>query len=224
MQKQVIITYGRQVLTTSSRDDTSSLAPCTHEEADTTMLLHVQDAVQHGHNKILLRTVDTDVLVLAVAVVHQLSEDEQLELWVAFGTGTHLRKIAAQEMSRKLGPQVSKVLPVFHAFTGCDMVSCFGSKEKRTALEAWKSYPDVANAFLSIAHEPSEVRNKCMEHLERFVVLLYDRTSSKTSVNDARKQLFALKGRARDAIPPSRSTRVALVEHTKRAAYQADHC
>ena len=48
-----------------------------------------------------------------------------------------------------------------------------------------------------------------------------NRTSSKTSVNDARKQLFAQKGRALDAIPP---TRAALVEHAKRAAYQAGHC
>ena len=60
-----------------------------------------------------------------------------------------------------------------------------------------------------------------VEHLERFVVLMYDRTSSKTSVNDARKQLFAQKGRALDAIPP---TGAALVEHVKRTAYQAGHC
>ena len=53
------------------------------------------------------------------------------------------------------------------------------------------------------------------------MVLMNDRTSSKTSVNDARKQLFAQKGRALDAIPP---TRAALVEHAKRAAYQAGHC
>ena len=221
VEKQVISTYGKQVLSTLPRDDTSSLAPCTHEEADTRMLLHVQDAVQQGHKKILLRTVDTDVLVLTVAVLYQLREHEQLDLWVAFGTGTHLRYIAAHEISRKLGSQVSKALPVFHAFTGCDTVSSFGGRGKKTALEAWKSYPEVTTAFLTLAHNPSEVSNRCMEHLERFVVLLYDRTSGKTAVNEARKQMFAQKGRALDAIPP---TRAALVEHTKRAAYQAGHC
>ena len=35
-----------------------------------------------------------------------------------------------------------------------------------------------------------------MEVLERFVVLLYDRTSSQESVNQARTQLFTQKGRA----------------------------
>ncbi|CAH3168150.1 unnamed protein product, partial [Porites evermanni] len=188
VEKQVISTYGKQVLTTLPRNDISSLAPCSHEEADTRMLLHVQDALQQGHKKILLRTVDTDVLVLAVAFLQQVTEGEHLDRWVAFGF---------------------------------DTVSCFGGRGKKTALEAWKSYPDVTDAFLALAHKPLEVSSRCVEHLERFVVLMYDRTSSKTSVNDARKQLFAQKGRTLDAIPP---TRAALVEHAKRAAYQAGHC
>ena len=221
VEKQVISTYGKQVLTTLPRNDISSLAPCSHEEADTRMLLHVQDALQQGHKKILLRTVDTDVLVLAVAFLQQVTDLEHLDLWVAFGTGNNFRYIAAHEIATKLGPEVSKALPVFHAFAGCDTVSCFGGRGKKTALEAWKSYLDVTDAFLALAHKPLEVSSRCVEHLERFVVLMYDRTSSKTSVNDARKQLFAQKGRALDAIPP---TRAALVEHAKRAAYQAGHC
>ena len=76
VQKQVILTYGKQVLTTLPRNDISSPAPCSHKEADTRMLLHVQDALQEGHKKILLRTVDTGVLVLAVALLQQVTERE----------------------------------------------------------------------------------------------------------------------------------------------------
>ena len=79
---QVITTYGQDVQCTSPRE-TASLSPCTHEEADTRMLLHAADAVQQGDRKILLRTVDTDVLVLAVSVFHDLSSmrpEEQLEM------------------------------------------------------------------------------------------------------------------------------------------------
>ena len=39
-------------------------------------------------------------------------------------------------------------------------------------------------------------------------------------VNEACKQLFTQKGRSIDSIPP---TQAALIEHTKRAAYQAGH-
>ena len=55
------------------------------------MLLHVQDPLQQAHKKILLRTVDTDVLVLAVAFLQQVTEGEHLDLWVAFGTGNNFR-------------------------------------------------------------------------------------------------------------------------------------
>ena len=66
-------------------------------------------------------------------------------------------------------------------------MSCFGGRGKKTALEAWKSYPDVTDVFLALAYKPLEVSNRCVEHLDRFVVLMYDQTSSKTLVNDARK-------------------------------------
>ena len=80
VEKQVILTYRKQVLTTLSSNDISSLVPCSHEEADTRMLLHVQDALQQGNRKTFLRTVDTDVLVLAVALLQQVTEGEQLKL------------------------------------------------------------------------------------------------------------------------------------------------
>ena len=44
---------------------------------------------QHGHHQIQVRTVDTDVVVLAVMVVQKLPAGD--ELWVAFGTGKNYR-------------------------------------------------------------------------------------------------------------------------------------
>ncbi len=45
--KQVITTHLTDVLCTN-RQDVSGLAPCTHEEADTRMLLHLEDAVPNA--------------------------------------------------------------------------------------------------------------------------------------------------------------------------------
>ena len=52
------------------------------------------------------------------------------------------------------------------------------------------------------------------------MVLLYDRTSNFECVNQARKQLFTQKGRSIEGIPPSKA---ALIQHTKRATYQAGY-
>ena len=57
-------------------------------------------------------------------------------------------------------------------------------------------------------------------HQERFVVLMYDRSSSATGVGEARLHMFARQQRhySYDSIPP---TQPALREHAKRDAYQA---
>ena len=39
------------------------LAPCNHEEADTRIIVHIADAVSRGYDQIIVRTVDTDVVV-----------------------------------------------------------------------------------------------------------------------------------------------------------------
>ena len=50
--------------------DITSLAPCFHEEADTRLLLHVTDI------EVCIRTVDTDVVVLAIAMFDQINPEE----------------------------------------------------------------------------------------------------------------------------------------------------
>ncbi len=216
--KQVITTHHTDVLCTN-RQDVLGLAPCTHEEADTRILLHLEDAVRQGHNKVSIRTVDTDVVVLAVTSAQRLDISE---LWVAFGAGKSFRFLAAHEIARALGPDRCVALPMFHAFTGCDTVSSFGGRGKKTAWDTWNAYGDVTPAFCALVAGPSSQSiEEWMGPLERFVVLLYDRTSSQECVNGARKQLFTQKGRAIDGLPP---TQDALIQHIKRAAYQADHC
>ena len=63
----------------------------------------------------MIQTVDTNVVVLAVAAVQGLKAVD--ELWLAFGTGKSFRDLAAHEISAALGPKKARVLPVFH---GCD--------------------------------------------------------------------------------------------------------
>ena len=57
--KQIISTHHAEVLCTQPRD-VSDLAPCTHEETDTRILLHIGDAVKEGYTKVSIRIVDTD--------------------------------------------------------------------------------------------------------------------------------------------------------------------
>ncbi len=79
----------------------------------------------------MVRANDTDVVILAVSIYHKLNN--LTELWVSFGAGNNLQYIAVREIAESLGPLKSKALTVFHAFTGCDVVSCFASKQTSSA-------------------------------------------------------------------------------------------
>ena len=64
----------------------SALQPTNHEEADTRLFLHVADAVYSGHKSVLIRTTDSDVVVIAVQVITHMKNKID-ELWIAFGSG-----------------------------------------------------------------------------------------------------------------------------------------
>ncbi len=67
------------------------------------------------------------------------------------------------------------------------------------------NFDEITTAFCDLAATPDiSVINDWIEPLERFVILLYDRTSSQESVNQARKQLFTQKGRAIMDFPQQR--------------------
>ena len=120
-----------------------------------------------------------------------------------------------------LGPQKSQVLPIFHAYTGCDTVSSFSTRSKKSAWGTWKVFDEVTATFLALSTGPVEVNDENVATLERFTILLYGHISSMVNIDEARQELFTKKGRPMDAIPP---TKAALVQHIKRAVYQGGHC
>lgn len=92
--------------------DTQRLAPCNHEEADTRMIVHMADAVNQDCTRVMIRTVDTDVVVLAVASVQQLPELE--ELWIHIGTGKHHQFLPCHEIANTLGKKrISIIIFIF---------------------------------------------------------------------------------------------------------------
>ena len=79
--------------------------------------------------------------------------------------------------------------------------------------------PHLQQIFSQLSQAPSHISTSDLEHLERFVVLMYQRTSTLTHVNEAREELFSQRHKMEN-IPP---TLAALEQHIKRAAYQAGH-
>ncbi len=70
-------------MVTSTKGQVSDSLVSDHEEADTRMLLHIQDAGKKGYKRIFVHCRDTDVIALLVAFYGQLGV---AEIWVCAGT------------------------------------------------------------------------------------------------------------------------------------------
>ena len=117
--KILVTTYEDQVLS-PCQVDLSQLQPCTHEEDDYRMMLHMAHTYQQGHRKIMIHATDTDVLVLAITAA---SGFPGCEVWLAFGHGTKFWYIAVHDIASQLGELRSRGLLFLHAISGCDNIS-----------------------------------------------------------------------------------------------------
>ena len=197
------------------------MTQCDHEEADTRMLIHLLDALWNGCTNCLVRTVDTDVLVILLGKFHHLvALCQDVNVWVAFGSGKNYTHYHINAIYEDLGREKCLSLSVFHCFTSCDTTSAFFGRAKKSAWEAWNCFPDVTSAFVFMALHPHMKMGIDTEHfqaLEHITVILYDKTSSLHHIDEARKEQFFQKGKTMERLPPTQDARV---QHTKHVAYQ----
>ena len=82
--EKTVVSSRTNVAITNGNSDLSFISPCCQEEANTRLFLHVKDASRNGYSKFAIRTVDTDVVIIALGLFEKLNTQE---LSIAFGTG-----------------------------------------------------------------------------------------------------------------------------------------
>ena len=190
--------------------DVSALQPCNHAEADMRIILHLAHASSQGHDKAFVRTVDSDIVVLAIAFYEQLGLSE---LWIGFGSGKSDRDIPVHSIHAQLGPSKSLALPLVRDLTGCDTTSQLLGCGKKTAWTAWNSIPALTDTMITLTEAPDSftMESVYMQCIERFTVVMYSKTCGSATVNDARHHLFS----------NGSGSQAALFEHVKRSLLQA---
>ena len=131
---------------------------------------------RQGIWSIKIRTVATDVVVIAIALFSRLNLKE---LWIEFGTGNNKRFYSVLLICNNLGSEKCKAPLFFHAFTGCDQVSYFSMCKKKIGWKTWKSFPEVTDKFINLGDLPSiESADLVFPIIEHFIALIYKRTTS----------------------------------------------
>ena len=108
------------------------------------MFLNLKDFSATGHHKVSLKTVDTDVIIIAISLSHKLDLEE---LWIEFGTGVNFEWLPVHEYPENLGENICQAMPVLFAFTGCGTICAFFGHGKRLAWNTFKSYSAATDAF-----------------------------------------------------------------------------
>ena len=100
------------------------------------------------------------------------------ELWVKIGVGINGKCSAVRRLAHFLLLPKRGAFPSRYALTRCDTVSSFYGKEKKSAWETWKCFPEVTEAFL-VSSNPIDgvLSDNSISTVDLFISLMHDKKS-----------------------------------------------
>ena len=96
------------------------------EETDTRVVLYLKFAGQMGYKSVVVRTPDTDILVILLHHAHAL----QITIYLDTGMGKQRRLINVTELAERKGAEYCTAILGLYVFTGEDATSAFKGKGK----------------------------------------------------------------------------------------------
>ena len=87
----------------------------------------------------------TDIVVIILYIFCDLKIDQ---LWIEYGCGKNCRWLPIHNYVKLLGEENYRASPFWYALTGCDTVSSFCGRRKKTAWDAWSCFAEVTQYFL----------------------------------------------------------------------------
>ena len=175
---QIIIeTYRNTSLSSPSScselDTQVSVRPCEVEEADQSLVRHTLNLIKNGYKNILVRTIDTDVLVLLISYIKKVElNDKEIHAYLINSD----RHYNIEQIIRELGSDIFLALLFFYTFTGCDSNSSFYGKGKCKAYDICvkSERKDFFTDFsVELGNKPTNVTSDHIDILESFKLELY---------------------------------------------------
>ena len=186
---------------------------CEHEEADDRLMLHIDDAVRAGYERIIIASPDTDIFVTALYHYTKWMYVNLQELWMFCGKGETTRAVPLHETATKLETTLVDVLPALHALTGCDTTSKICSKN--TALKIADT--NIIENLVTFGKTDLSIDMIIMA--EKFLVkCIYSKTNSE-NFDDLRMEFYHHNNTFNlEKIPP---TSTSIHKHIQRAYLQS---
>ena len=224
--KNLIVGYKHSVLSNVEEGQLSqAITYCTSEEADQRLVRHAIDALRDGYKTAVVRTNDTDVLILLISYIFDTNIFPDWKVVAAMGkaeeslTCFDIKNIAA-------GQGHAKSTSFFYAFSGCDTVSSIFNKGKCKIWDVWRAderFKDITSVFVELGNLPEVVHDYQINTLEYFVKKLYSPAAPKLSESLAKERLIRFECSPDNDLRKLPMSRPGLIQHVKRSCYQAGY-
>uniref|UniRef100_UPI00358EA075 uncharacterized protein isoform X2 n=1 Tax=Myxine glutinosa TaxID=7769 RepID=UPI00358EA075 len=224
--KAVVCVDGRSydLTSTNGKVQTSEIYELrsNQEETDSRIVLYLQQAVKWGYKSCVVRTPDTDILMILLYHTSRIN----LSIYLDHGSGKHRTLINVTELSESLGPDYCSTLLGFYVFTGEDCTSAFKGKGKVNPLKKLQKNPKLHNAFRQLGADWL-VTDELQQEMESFTCIMYGQARM-TSVDAVRVKMLKIMVGA-DKVLDSKSKvdlerlpppKVCLIPHVQRANYR----
>jgi len=84
-------------------------------------------------------------------------------MWVTFGKREKTRLIPIHEVVLAIGPEKTRGILFYHAFTFCDVVCAFHGKTKKSVWYTWDVCDEVLSTFAKLIQCPSVVEDSDLQ-------------------------------------------------------------
>ena len=107
------------------------------EETDTGMILYLHHAAALGFKSAVVRTPDTDILVILLHHSHSI----KLTIFLDIGSGKNCRIVNIKELSESLGKDYCSTLMGYFVFSGTSTVQVLSRERARWPLKKLQKNP-----------------------------------------------------------------------------------
>ena len=168
-------------------------------------MLHIDDAVRAGYEKIIITSPDTDIFV--TALYHYTK-------WMyVCGKGEITRAVPLHAIATKLESTVVDVLPALHSLTGCDTTSKICTKNAALKIADTDFIENL------VAFGKTDINIDMIIMAEKFLVKCIDSKANSESFDDLRMEYYHHHNNFNlDRIPP---TSTSIHKHIQRAFLQS---
>ena len=185
----------------------------THKEADSTIVFHSSKV---DSKNIVIRVVDTDVLIITLGSMHAISTEKNVWIETGIYSKNILRYLNINKAYDHYGQDLYRALPEFHAFTGCDYTGSFGRKGKTTPLKILQKDEGLQKVFIKLGRW-SSVEDDNVKVLESFVCRMYGKRKL-NSVNAPKNKhnclVAHMKSMDASVLPPCSKVQLQKIKRT----------